>query len=943
MTDSWDEDAEGGAFGALLQAVADTPIVSPRLDPGTLVATHYEIIEPLGEGGMGVVFLAKDLRLGRFVALKLHNIDTSGDTRRRALREASAMSRLQDPNVVAVFDVGEVREGQLYIAMEHVDGPTLRQWLHQRPRSGPEIIEAFLEAAQGLAAAHRAGLVHRDVKPDNLLIGRDGRVRVADFGLAGRQADLSTGIGEQLDDLAESGASSRSGAFAGTPTYAPPEQWLRAPLDARSDQYSFCAALFEALYGVPPFEGESTRELRANVEAGKIRQVDDAAPKTPSRVRRVIERGLRPDPADRYADMEALVVALRRLLQLRRRNQRVAAMAAALAASAVFAVWAVDRSPCDGESSLSRFWSPARRSAAQGALAKALEDPSEARRAITRIDGYVDDWSLERRAACVATVVDGSQSEQMLDRRMACLSDRARTVQALIQTWKAPDPERASRALRSAIDLPQISLCADRRFLMAWAPPPATEADAAEVERLREALARAAAEVDGGAFEAGLAEAMRIASAADRLGYRPLQAECWALVGRGQRWLGNFASSRASLEKAYFLALEAGHDVLAISVATALVYVLSFDLSEHTRAIEWGRHAEAAVVRVGGAGPFRGRLLMNLGTALEQAGRFGEALEATEKAVADLERVHGPVHADVATALTRHGSALAAKGDAAAAVKTLKRAVEMTEEVFGEAHRELHRPLAELGQALSAVGDNAGAIEVQGRALDICRSAFGSTHVNTGFAELNLGVAHHFAGDLDAAGRHYRRAARIVEARLGPDHRDTALCLTNLALTMKDVPDEAAALHRRVLRIFERQGAEHVDVGRARINLARALIDARDYESALIEARRATKIWDEAAHDAPNVAFALHLEGLAELGAGRPAAAVAPLERAVSIRAKADFSPRYLADSRFALARALRASGKEKRARRAAEAALQTYEDLEAKERETVRTWLSSR
>ena len=258
---------------------------------------RYQIVRPIGAGGMGVVYEARDLELHRPVALKM--LRPSGDAdvlRARLLSEARAMAKLSHPNVLAVHDVGTL-DGGVFLAMELVEGQTLTGWLAQKKRSWQEVLELFLAAARGLAAAHAAGLVHRDFKPDNVLVGRDGRARVTDFGLARTSATPLEGGTRVV----------ASSSLAGSPAYMAPEQMRAGPIDARADIFSFCVALHEALFGVRPFAGETVLALEQAILRGEPRTVSAAVP---ARVRRVVLRGLRALPADRYASMDALIAAL---------------------------------------------------------------------------------------------------------------------------------------------------------------------------------------------------------------------------------------------------------------------------------------------------------------------------------------------------------------------------------------------------------------------------------------------------------------------------------------------------------------------------------------------------------------------------------------------------------------------------------------------------------
>jgi hypothetical protein len=294
----------------------EATLASSESEPGTEVAPgrtigRYVVVRRLGAGGMGVVYAAHDPELDRKIALKLmrRNGDDAAAAKAlqaRLLREAHAMARVSHPNVITVYDVGAYADG-VFIAMELVEGETLARWLLQ-PRPWREVLALFRLAGCGLEAAHQAGMVHRDFKPDNVLVGRDGRVRVTDFGLA-RLTDLT------LEESRESANASplklsltHSGTLMGTPAYMAPEQLSGQPADVRSDVFSFCVALFEALYRQRPFIGTTLQELRDAINANCAPTPPQRG--VPSRVRRVLLRGLRAAPSERYATMGALLAAL---------------------------------------------------------------------------------------------------------------------------------------------------------------------------------------------------------------------------------------------------------------------------------------------------------------------------------------------------------------------------------------------------------------------------------------------------------------------------------------------------------------------------------------------------------------------------------------------------------------------------------------------------------
>ncbi len=284
----------------------------PSLAPGARVS-RYEIQELIGVGAIGAVYAARDPELHRMVALKVlrtgRAIDpAAGDLRARLLREARAMAQLSHPNVVVVHDAGTHRDG-VFLAMELVAGRTLRRWLAEGARSLEEILRVFRAAGEGLAAAHRSGLVHRDFKPENVLCGDDGRVRVTDFGLARPTSGDATGSHRAIRDSWVQTVVTRTGIVAGTPAYMSPEQFKGEAADPRSDQFSFCVALFEAIHGERPFAGRSLEEIADAIVHGRV-TAPPAGARIPPALQAAILRGLSVERADRHASMDSLLAEL---------------------------------------------------------------------------------------------------------------------------------------------------------------------------------------------------------------------------------------------------------------------------------------------------------------------------------------------------------------------------------------------------------------------------------------------------------------------------------------------------------------------------------------------------------------------------------------------------------------------------------------------------------
>ncbi len=268
---------------------------------------RYELRRRLGDGGMGIVFAAHDPQLDREVAIKIvQPVMDDGQGHARLLAEARAAARLSHPNVVAIHDVGE-HDDRIFVAMELVRGVSLRRWL-QDERSPSEIVGVLAQAGAGLAAAHDAGLVHRDFKPGNVLVGDDGRVRVVDFGLA-KASGGAEALGAATPPAHAPTSRTLTGALTGTPAYMAPEQWIGGVVDARADQFAFCVCLFEALFGSHPFGGGSWIEIRdATLRAPLVFPTGSA--RAPEEVRAVLERGLARRREDRHTDMHAVLAAL---------------------------------------------------------------------------------------------------------------------------------------------------------------------------------------------------------------------------------------------------------------------------------------------------------------------------------------------------------------------------------------------------------------------------------------------------------------------------------------------------------------------------------------------------------------------------------------------------------------------------------------------------------
>ncbi|HXU05835.1 MAG TPA: protein kinase [Polyangia bacterium] len=432
--------------GAETRRTAGTGRLAP-LEPGARVG-RYQILGSVGRGGMGEVYAAYHPDLDRRIALKVvheSGVTETAERQARLLREARSIARLTHPNVVAVYDAGTVAD-RVYVAMEFVEGVTIDRWLAAEPRTWRQILDVFVAAGRGLAAAHAAGIVHRDFKPQNVMIARDGSVRVMDFGLA-RMTAAEPAIAPVLRALvADAGAGDAApepaptvtvaGTIVGTPAYMAPEQFRGEPADARSDQFSFCVALYEALFGERPFAGENLLSLRMNVSEGELR-VPRAAKRgeIPIWIRRPLFRGLRPDPDQRHPTMTPLIDALAQDPAVRRRRfVGAGAIAAAIIASVAFTWQATSRRRAAAEQEIARQIDDAAHASAS-ARANAAEATALRRQAFDAFDhsdrrGGEELWR-KARGVVSTTDADYDRAERNLDAAYMLDQGRAQHRSAL--------------------------------------------------------------------------------------------------------------------------------------------------------------------------------------------------------------------------------------------------------------------------------------------------------------------------------------------------------------------------------------------------------------------------------------------------------------------------------------------------------------------------------
>ncbi len=752
------------------------------------VIGRFVVLGLLGKGGMGEVYAAHDPELDRQVAIKLLRAGAASESpegRTRLMREAQAIARVSHPNVVVVYDVGTLGN-RVFIAMELVAGHTLRYWMHERTRSWPEVLEVFAAAGRGLAAAHERELVHRDFKPDNVMITPDGQVRVMDFGLVqlagertGSARDLPLGkvetattvevVAEEEDLFATrpvrattttmsartlGGALSveltRTGAALGTPAYMSPEQFRNERTDARTDQFSFCVALYEALYDERPFPGASLQELSAAVCSGTVSEAPTEK-QVPGWLREALLRGLRRDPEGRWPSMRALVAELDRHPAIANRRRFAAA-----AAEKLEGIWEAPRGPAPVETPAKAAMRAAFLASGKSYAAKAWEGAGQI------LDRYARRWTDLYVEACEATHVREEQSAEVLDLRMACLRQGLEDLRALVKMFQQPTAEVIENAVSAASALGNLERCENIEMLRAVVRPPEDPSTRQEVDRLRSRLAEVRALCRVGRINEGLAAAASLEPAARALRYGPLLAEVLLAICRLPEERGAWADAARLSEEAMLTALSCGHEEAAAEAAALLVGHATY-AGEHL-ADAWCRLAEALLRRIGGHDLLWGWLFTNRAGLRGKQGRIVDALEDSRLSLAAKERALGPDQPDIGISLCNIAVHLDELGELSEALVYGARALEIAERGFGADHPRTALVLSNNSEYLARSGRWDEAADAAARALAIFEREADPEGMFAFLGLTALGTAHLGAGRVDEALPILERANRIGEA-----------------------------------------------------------------------------------------------------------------------------------------------------------------------------------
>ncbi len=862
---------------------------------------RYVLLRPLGAGGMSVVWLAYDPQLDRRVALKLMHPggrrSTIGSGEQRLLREAQALARLSHANVVHVYDVGVVDQ-QVYLAMELIEGVTLKEWLAQEPRRWRDAVGVLVQAAAGLAAAHAAGLVHLDFKPSNVIVADDGVVRVVDFGLAReprRTGDRSRDREEPPPSLTSSGRLNEQltevGSVLGTPGYIAPELLSGGQADARADQFSFCVTLWEALYRERPFAGDDRATLHRNVARGRVREPPTDAD-VPSAVRRLLLRGLSVRPEDRYAGMEELRLALRARLGRRRPVGLAVAATGVVVAAAAWSAWpSAPENPCaTAGAEIEATWHPGRAADARTAFeATAMPYAKDVFTSVERVlAAFGTSWSSVATEACEATHVRGEQPPDVLALQHACLERARGELDALAELFESADAGVVEHALEAAVGLPDVSRCLDVAALRAEALAPLDAAGRVEVADIDGVVARARALNDTGRLREAAVLADDALARARTLGHPPTIARAARVAAAVQSSIGQARRAEQLLDEALWAAESSGLDQLRLRILVDQAYVVGHLNRDQERGRWYAETAMRVEDRVGADDEQRMQLLVNRGVLASERADHAEAIRLFEEALELHERVDGPEE-NRSTILGNLGSVHYERGEFELALSYYDRALALDTAHLGASHPRVANTLTNSANAEQALGHFEKALDLHRKALDVLERVGADRGPAHALGLNNVGVVLSGMQRWEEAASYYERARASLEVDT-PDHPIIDVVLLNLA--------ETSLYGGRVEQALS------------------------DYERALERMRRTLP----ARH--PYVAAALSGVGMAELELGRPDRARPRLEEALAVHDELGGDAVQIAETRTALARVLADEGGAANDRRALQLALAARDAL---------------
>jgi len=750
------------------------------IEAGTQIG-RFLVTGELGAGGMGVVYAAYDPKLDRKVAIKMLHEGISSSHRARLEREARAMAKLTHPNVVSVHEVGEF-ENRLFVAMEFVDGKTLRDWLTQDTPDKKQIMSVMIDAGRGLAAAHAADMVHRDFKPDNVLVGKDGRTRVSDFGLV-------TPVGSDTIDEAPGAVSAPAvgspsvsaltqvGTIMGTPLYMAPEQHRGDSADHRADQFSFCVTLWEALYEHTPYSAKSYEALVENVTAGRI-LAPSSANKGPGWIRGILTKGLSVKPGERYESVDELLRALASDPWLVRKRFALGAAGLAItgAAAAVLVFQGGNNDAgavCQGANAqIANVWTAERRTQISNAFGTsevpgAADSWAESEKSL---DEYGQEWVKLRTQSCEATHVHKEQDEKLFAYSMSCFDRRLLGFRSVIQLFAtSPNEPVIANARKTVGDLADLSACLSRSELEMEPELPEDPAVQAEILALLEDYEALKRHDLRGEYKIALELTMPLIARAVAIDYPALEAEFLISKASLQQTLGEFDNAEKTFREAASAAARANNDRMVASVWIRVLDLL-VQKGRLDEALNIETVALTSAARVPNELALQARLQNTLGGIYVAKARYEDAYVAYDKALGFLRATGDEKNPALAPAISNLGLAHWYRGDIKSAKESFEEALAIMLRDLGPDHSQVAYARKNIADLAIQLGNDDEALVHYKEVLRIWSASLGPEHPNLGYAYEQLARLSERSGDSETAIAYVEKTLKVRLDALGPEH-----------------------------------------------------------------------------------------------------------------------------------------------------------------------------
>jgi tetratricopeptide (TPR) repeat protein len=872
---------------------------------GTLIG-RYVVVDKLGEGGMGIVYRAFDPELDRKLAIKVLQGKVGAD-QAWLLREAQALARLAHPNVVAVHDVGTLPGDHVFVAMELVDGMTMRQWLKTKQRTWREIVPVLLAAGEGLAAAHDVALVHRDFKPENVLVGNDGRVRVMDFGLARLEPgdhDVPFAASPDTGQSPLSANLTEAGHVVGTPAYMAPEIYEDSPADASTDQFAFGVALFEALYRQRPFDKADLQPSRS--APPKPRLPADA--RVPAHLERIALRAIAIDPKQRFGSMRELLSQLAIDPYARRRRALIAVGALSVVGAIGGGMVAMSSSHsrlCVGiESRLQGVWDASAKDKIHRAFAATkLPFAEQAYASLEQaLDAYTASWVAAATESCKATRVRGDQTEAVLSLRQDCFDQLLVDLTSLGRVLAEPGPKLVEKGGKAASELDPVERCANVAALREPDKPPPQIAPQLRV--IAGKLADAKAQMIAGNYIATGAAAAEVSRLARDLDYFPAIADAEFLRATTLMTSQSWDEAEKAFRGATWAAMQARRDDVLAHGALSIAEVDVQGRNKAGEAQVWLDLAKAALKRLGGNDPKLAlRVLEIEGVIAATTGDLNAAIAAHRTALAEGKRYFGADSPLLWENEAIYAASLTKANEFREAAPHYERAIELRSRVVGPDHGDVALTLSNLGICYRHLRDPRARATFE-RAIALREKLYGKNSPILVPTLDNYGEFLRQEHEFPAALSDMERALRLAKVFPGVDHPDYHRVATDYAVTLTEAGRlaEARAMLDEVLAREVKTGS----TTRAWTLTARAELELaqRTWREAEVDAQHAVDDYEAAGGvDNPELWRPLTDLARARVGLTRPVSETRPLlERALAIGTRIKLDDIELAATRDALA-----------------------------------------